>query len=95
MLYLHPFYEHSAAMEKGSVALGGISLSHCFPLYAGGFALHEATLMSWIRQDGDDGRGRIFCAEKEFLQVALARAYLNWKFLYVRNEFLIRAVMSD
>ena len=45
--------------------------------------------MSWIRQDGDDGRGWIFCAEKEFLQVALARAYLNCKFLYIENEFLI------
>ena len=38
---------------------------------AGGFALHEATLMSRIRQDADYGRGWTFCEDKRVVEGVL------------------------
>ena len=57
--------------------------------------MHEATLMSRIRLDGDYCRGWTFCEGKGFLMVALARGYLNFKLLYIGIGFIVSCVHCE
>ena len=53
--FFHFPYDDSANMMQEVLHCTSSCGCNGIQFYAGGFALHEATLMSWIRLDGDCG----------------------------------------